>query len=62
MHNLDQVGSLNSDALARQHAKQATVETDYSALSVMHHLARAIIGWLTIIIVIQLVVKHFDWS
>lgn len=62
MRDLVQFGELKSRLLARPRAKQTAEENAHSARSVMRHLGRVILGWLTIIIAIQLAVKHFGWS
>ena len=51
-----------SRAADSTHSDKKRAGTDRSTNSVLRHLGRIIIGWLAIIIVVQLAVKYFGWS
>jgi hypothetical protein len=61
--------SYNRDEMAapavRRALAQASKDSDGATKSlafVCRQLGRAIVGWLTVIIVVQLAVKYFGWS
>jgi hypothetical protein len=59
MLGLARTGNLKSHSRTRPIVKPAVPETEYSGARVARHLGRVIVGWLAIIIVIQLAVKYF---
>ena len=53
---------LETPPARHRHVDRATVGADFSQANVHRLLGRTIIGWLTIIVVIELAVKYFEWS